>query len=77
MNDQLKQIQEIIKNKITNCIIIIRSDFVNHENDNVINWKSIKISINQQNTKSIQKIYAYWWCDQKKSFEKKLLNDNV
>ena len=60
MNDQLKHIQWITKNKILNHTMIVQSNFVNHENDNVINWKSTKISIDQQNMKSIQKIHTYW-----------------
>ena len=52
-----------MKNKILNCTIIVQSNFANYENNNVMNWKSTKVLINQQNTKSIQKTHTCWQCD--------------
>ena len=65
INNQLKQIQWITKSKIAGHTMTVQSDFVNCGNDNVMNWKSIRISVNLQNMKSTQKIQACWRCDQK------------
>ena len=70
MNNQLKQIQQIVKNKILNCTMIIQSNSADRENNNVMNWKSTRISISQQNMKPIQKIYACWWYNQKNHLKK-------